>query len=349
VFYKVLDKLSWAKITPIFHSFTTFVGLSANYTAGKKAVSIGGGSAADTITGSPLADTITGVAGSDYIETGAGNDGVTAANAAALLGSTIDGGAGKDTLTITSATGVADSHFQYVSNTETLVIGNTAAPVTLGTNFESAGFTSITGGTTVDTLDMSSFSGNVTINGNGGNDIITLGSGNDTVMLSSATAATLTLNSWGEGTDKFTFISGSTLPASSILKVTLSDSAEKSLNLSSVLGTAGATASVTGGTAADTIIAGAGIDTITGGTGIDSMTGGAAADKFVFTVTDADLTDATPTDVITDFVSGTDNLVLGAAGSGTNFVANTSSVTESALLYFLLWLTVIRSHWQVLQ
>jgi hypothetical protein len=74
---------------------------------------------------------------------------------------------------------------------------------------------------------------------------------------------------------------------------------------------------LTGGAMADTIIGGDGADTITGGLGVDSMTGGAGVDKYVFVATDESLTDTDYTDVITNFISGSDKLVLGAVGTVT--------------------------------
>ena len=63
---------------------------------------------------------------------------------------------------------------------------------------------------------------------------------------------------------------------------------------------------ITGTSAADTLVGGAGADVITGGGGSDQLTGGAGADQFKF-----DQTPGTSNlDTITDFVSGTDKLML---------------------------------------
>lgn len=63
---------------------------------------------------------------------------------------------------------------------------------------------------------------------------------------------------------------------------------------------------ITGTSAADTLVGGAGADVITGGAGSDQLTGGAGADQFKF-----DQAPGTANlDTITDFVSGTDKLML---------------------------------------
>lgn len=86
---------------------------------------------------------------------------------------------------------------------------------------------------------------------------------------------------------------------------------------------------------ADSIVGGSGKDTITAGAGVDSVTGGAGADKFVVSTADIDTTAGAVTDVITDFVSGTDtvNLTVMGAGSGTSYVeAGAAAASLSALL-----------------
>lgn len=115
-----------------------------------------------------------------------------------------------------------------------------------------------------------------------------------------------------------------------------------------------------GGDGKDTLIGGAGADELEGGSGDDVITGGAGADtltgdvegdatgkdKFVIGDKDSSLkgvgvdaivddngAEITPevkatADSITDFKTGTDKLVLGVAGSTSNFVAATKIVVE---------------------
>ena len=70
----------------------------------------------------------------------------------------------------------------------------------------------------------------------------------------------------------------------------------------------------------DTINGGDGNDAIYGGAGLDALTGGVGADRFGFTTTPSA---ANNSDLITDFVSGTDKLAL----SKTVFTGFTSSAT----------------------
>jgi len=94
--------------------------------------------------------------------------------------------------------------------------------------------------------------------------------------------------------------------------------------------------SINGGTGADTISAGGGLDTTLGGTGIDSMTGGDGIDRFQFSAADTDVDITAATDIITDFVSGTDNMYFytdtttGVAGSTTNYTEVTTAAADLA-------------------
>tara|TARA_B100000674_G_scaffold138026_1_gene107682 strand:+ start:224 stop:5710 length:5487 start_codon:yes stop_codon:yes gene_type:complete len=71
---------------------------------------------------------------------------------------------------------------------------------------------------------------------------------------------------------------------------------------------AGGADTITGGAGNDSITGGDGVDVVTGGAGKDTITLGAGADTVIFTA-DSDSAGAN-FDVITDFVSGTDNLRL---------------------------------------
>jgi Ca2+-binding RTX toxin-like protein len=77
----------------------------------------------------------------------------------------------------------------------------------------------------------------------------------------------------------------------------------------------------------DTIDGGAGNDIITGGAGADVLTGGSGADQFVYTavaqggnVATTGATFFTAGDIITDFVSGTDDLNFATTATGTTVV-----------------------------
>ncbi|SFD26925.1 S8 family serine peptidase [Tropicimonas isoalkanivorans] len=72
-----------------------------------------------------------------------------------------------------------------------------------------------------------------------------------------------------------------------------------------------------GANAADTLKGGGGADTLVGGKGSDGMTGGKGADRFVFTsVKDSPAT--AQRDIITDFRSGADTIVLSAIDANAN-------------------------------
>lgn len=86
---------------------------------------------------------------------------------------------------------------------------------------------------------------------------------------------------------------------------------------------------VTGGAGADTIVGGAGADTITGGAGADTITTGTGADRVTYTAagqggnttTVASATAMTAGDVITDFATTVDDIVVTAAINGTGAAA----------------------------
>jgi len=87
---------------------------------------------------------------------------------------------------------------------------------------------------------------------------------------------------------------------------------------------------ITGGSKADTIKSGTGADVIIGGPGADIITGGSGADDFSYSNSNAlgntvESNSAAP-DVITDFLSGTDDLKLTVS-----YAALTSAVTINAV------------------
>jgi hypothetical protein len=101
---------------------------------------------------------------------------------------------------------------------------------------------------------------------------------------------------------------------------------------------------LTGGSAADTLVGGAGndiisgnagADNITGGLGGDTLTGGAGADKFIFTGASfaaALQTSAgtTAIDTITDFVAGTDKIVVNVGVPTSMVLTAAQTITTAA-------------------
>ncbi len=86
---------------------------------------------------------------------------------------------------------------------------------------------------------------------------------------------------------------------------------------------------VTGTAATDIVKGGSGNDTISGGAGAvsDTLTGGAGADTFVLTTGLTGIT-ATGAEVITDFVTKSDILKVGIAGSATTYTEATAAVAD---------------------
>jgi Ca2+-binding RTX toxin-like protein len=78
--------------------------------------------------------------------------------------------------------------------------------------------------------------------------------------------------------------------------------------------------SISGGAGGDTLTGGAGDDTLVGGAGNDVLTGGNGADRFVFET----ILGTSNIDTITDFVTGTDRIVLSAKILG-KFIGSVAS------------------------
>jgi len=71
---------------------------------------------------------------------------------------------------------------------------------------------------------------------------------------------------------------------------------------------------------------------IDGGAGIDTLTGGTGNDTFVFNSGAQSISSSNVTDVITDFVRGTDKIDFGIAGSNPQFVSAATPVVNLATL-----------------
>jgi len=164
-----------------FVSANTSTTQTVNIKGGPGNDSLTGGSTYDIISGGAGDDTLTASAGADQITGGAGNDifSFTGTLLAANSGTaaTFDGGAGTDIVDIsTNAATIVDADFRGMDNVETLTTGDGANSITLSTEADSAGITSITGGTGVDTVTVSSidFDNALTIDLAGGADVLTL-------------------------------------------------------------------------------------------------------------------------------------------------------------------------------
>jgi len=215
--------------------------------------------------------TVTGFVGTDSVTTGGDGDTINLG-----AGDNLVNVAGNHTATVVHDTTVAGTVVVAANGTDTVTL--TASVV---------GATVNSGAAVNTTVNASTSSAAVALNGDGGNDTLTGGSGADTVTTGGGTN---TVNA-GTGNDTVTGGGGAD---------TLNG--EESNDV------------IDGGAANDTINGGTGVDNITGGTGLDVMTGGTGADTFVYTANSetiltagADINLAAGTlDTITDFTIGTD-------------------------------------------
>jgi hypothetical protein len=165
--------------------------------------------------------------------------------------------------------------------------------------------------------------------------ITDLGNGYDT--LTTATSGTTNATLYLNASSAVNYIpAGGAIGASTTAVLTVGAATSGTVNLSGMTANAGtltltATAATgpltligTGGSEA--ITGGGGADTITGGLLIDNLTGGAGADSFVLT----GVVLAANRDSITDFVSGTDKLVLGIAQTTVGTAASATAITGTS-------------------
>jgi Ca2+-binding RTX toxin-like protein len=208
-----------------------------------------------------------------------------------------------------------------------------------------------------------------TLNGNTGDDTITIGAssasyvygGKDTDTISNTAACTSVLLNGNKGSDTitlgaFAFTSGSvyggngndTINAAAVTGAAAAlQTTDAGLVLSgdigvdNIVGTNGID-TITGGDGVDTINAGTGDDDIDGGAGNDAITGAAGSDVIaggagndVFTVAAGDAAlsataASTGFDTITDFVANTATVVAGVTGDRLNFATATGAYTAVA-------------------
>ncbi len=277
---------------------SNFQNVTAQYLAGPAVLT--GSSVANTITGSNGNDTIDGGGGADVINAGGGNDTVTYRGTE----SSIDGGAGTDTLVLAAAGGITTVDLSVTAGSDQTT-GDTVNVL----NFESvnAGVlttaVTIVGSSSANTITTGS--GNDIIQGNAGADVIDAGAGNDTVDYW-GTEISIDGNT-GNNTLIVRSVSGLSsvnLAAAAGTDITGGDSVvvKNFQNLdSSAVGNA---LTVTGSSAANTIITGGGVDTIDGGGGADIINSGGGNDVVTYRGTEVSI----------DGGSGTDTLILAASG-----------------------------------
>ena len=232
---------------------------------------IAGGSGADILNGGTGNDLLTGGAGADTIAGEAGDDSIT-------------GGADTDTVV-----GSGDANWA-VTNTQLTGMGTDSL-----TTIERA---RLTGGASDNTLDASAFTGQTTLSGGPGADLVRGGpaddafdggTGTDTVLAVADSAhgsLTLTPSTMtGLGSDSLTGFEAATLRG---------DSGNNTLDASAFA----APVTLDGGPGIDLGRGGSAADVLTGGAGSDTLDGGGAVDRVVeaadssFTLTDASLAGA---------------------------------------------------------
>ncbi|WP_407156418.1 hypothetical protein [Bradyrhizobium sp. STM 3557] len=265
---------------------TNFENLNASIAS--TALTVTGSTGGNNITTGSGADTIDGKGGYDSIAAGAGNDTVSYYASE----NSIDGGSGTNTLILQAAATI------NLGNTD-----QTTGDLTTVTNFQNvdgsavATGMSMTGSSGANTITGGS--GDDVIDGAGGADIIAAGAGNDTVYYRSGA----TSYDGGTGTN--------TLILRSVVTVNLANGDQTSGDSATVTNFQNVDASqvagpetITGSSGANTIIGSTGNDTIDGGGGLDVIDAGTGNDTVTYRGTETSI----------DGNSGTDKLVLAAAG-----------------------------------
>jgi Ca2+-binding RTX toxin-like protein len=215
-------------------------------TGGDGGDSIDGGAGMDSLNGNGDADTIDGGADDDMVFGDGGTDSLSGGDG----NDTVDGGADNDTLaggggtdSLVGGTGV-DQVAEVAVDAEEIVLTDTT--LTVGGFSDTVNGVEefiLTGGSLSSRIDASAYTlGNVTINGEGGDDTLIGSSGDDLI-------------NGGGGNDTLT----------------------GSLGNDSMLGGAGSD-NIDGGSANDTLAGQGGADTLIGGTGLDSIDGGTGDD-----------------------------------------------------------------------
>ncbi len=250
---------------------------------------ITGNGNANTITGSSEDDIIRGGAGTDTLNGGAGND--------VLIGGSgqdsLDGGAGTDTADY-SVTGFA-GNFNLATDSAAFAGFYTETLTSIENLIGGSGNDTITGDSGANVLDGSS--GNDTISGGGGadtlkggfgNDVLIGGSGQDSFDGGSGTdtadyTGTFFAGNFNLATDSAYFSGFYTETLTSIENLVggnLNDTITGDTGANVLDGSSGNDL-INGGAGDDTINGGLGNDTISGGSGVDVMNGDAGDDTFL--------------------------------------------------------------------
>jgi Ca2+-binding RTX toxin-like protein len=291
----------------------------------------------DTIVGGAGNDRIDGYLGADDMIGGAGNDVYFVDNTGDIVDNS---GGGKDKIYSSISFDLANPA-QVVGTVRTLILTGTADLNATGT----AGADNITGNIGDNTIDGGA--GNDRLTGGGGNDRLFGGGGND--RLDGGAGADLMYG--GAGNDVYVFdnvgdVANEAVAGSGIdrilasISVSLSDAAQVKGAVENLTLAGSGNISGTGNSLKNVIVGNVGNNVLDGKLGDDRLTGGKGADEFVFsTAPNA----ATNRDTITDFVHGTDKIVLDksiftaftktGALSAANFAINAPTEAHDYVIY----------------
>jgi Ca2+-binding RTX toxin-like protein len=261
-----------------------------------------------TLDGAGGDDLLVGGAGNDSLAGGSGDDQFQASGGK----DTIDGGAGLDTFYGMTA---FSSYSVFRANSTDTVLADGDGHVYTVRNVENFYFSGVlktlaqvqqnTASTGADQL--SGTDGNDTLDGGAGADTMAGGYGNDVYVVDNVNDKVVETADGGYD---------SVLVAPSTAGTYVMAANVEHAVVTSALGAGAVNVTgneldneITGNAAANKLIGGDGADLLDGGAGSDVLTGGAGADMFV-------LNSLVGTDTVTDFVSGTDHLLLNLAGLG---------------------------------
>ena len=298
---------------------------------------LGGGSGNDSLIGGNGNDTLIAGAGADTMIGGAGTDIFRIDSSQFRSNDSIDGGTninGVDVLELWGKGAVNDGAFAGVKAIEKLVVvgrnidgldNASAMSVQLGALARAAGITDIevqdSNGVYLDLAQLTSANnvlggtGADSIVGFAGADTLNGGSGSyiDTLFLN---ATSTDLNRAGDAQ----LVSIENIDASKSLSGVL-------INLA----TQTETLSINGGNFSDIITGGLGADALNGGAGADRLAGGDGIDTFKYTTRETSVgASGLNTDVISDFVTGTDKISLQRGTTGSLLAGVTLGTASTA-------------------
>ncbi len=269
-----------------------------------------GGSGSDTLVGNALDNVLRGGAGTDYLYGQDGNDTLFGGAASPGSANQLWGGAGNDTASYVGMTGVVQAD-----------LGAQNAHVD---------------GVLVDVMNsienLTGGSGNNTLVGNGGGNVLTggakadylYGQDGDDILIGGGAAPGTANQLWGgTGSDTASYV-GTT-------GAVYADLGAQTGHVDGVLvDLMNAIENLTGGSNADTLVGNAGANRLEGGAGGDVLWGKGGADVFVYKAY-ADSNLVTGYDIIADFVSGTSKLDLTALGLDASHVVIQSGGQSTSL------------------